>query len=288
MASRNSLWAELSVFVFLFLVLGIGWLELGPGKILLSEWLLSSNHAANWASNWYQDKVDGFAKLLSPLITIASGSYAIYKGLRFADGQLHLRLQEFLKREEKRLRSARSQLRARIERPGPVRAFEEPTFLVEPMQRAVGELGWARYFWSARLPFAEKNLETSILEIEKQLELWKGHDDYYKRQLSAAHLLKGAISAANASNSRKSGQNDRPHNITALTHFVEALKIDPMDIEALEYAALTRIQLKDFNAAKFDVDRIIDVTEGHPKSLESWPRLSGQFFRFDKWSVCRG
>jgi tetratricopeptide (TPR) repeat protein len=267
MEERPSLRAELSIFFLMFLGLGIGWFEYGPGKAITIGWLSSSNDAANTVAAWYQNRIDGFAKLLSPLITIASGSYALYKGFYFAETRLHFRLQDYLNREEARLRAARSQLRARIERPGPTRPFETPVFLEEPMQRAVGELGWARIFWSARLPFAELNLESSIQQIERQLQLWRGHEAHYKRQLSSAHLLKGAISAARASKLRMEGRDDRDENLIALSHFLEALKLDRNDIEALEYAGHTRVQLHDYDGALEDLDQILDLTKKQPKSL---------------------
>ena len=57
---------------------------------------------------------------------VASGAYAIYQKWHFAGRNLHLRLQEFLQREEKRLRSADQELDKSAQRPGPARPFQSP------------------------------------------------------------------------------------------------------------------------------------------------------------------
>ena len=96
-------------------------------------------------SDWYQKTVDGPSKLIAPAITIASGSYAIFKGYKYAEFP-HCTIAWAITstREERRLADARKQLRLIIERPNVDRRFREPIFLVPPLRRVVRELGWGK------------------------------------------------------------------------------------------------------------------------------------------------
>jgi hypothetical protein len=66
--------------------------------------------------------------------------YAIYQKWHFAGRNLHLRLQEFLQREERRLRLADQELDESADRPGPPRAFQSPIFAYAKLGAALQKM----------------------------------------------------------------------------------------------------------------------------------------------------
>src|SRR5690554_6235097 len=84
-----------------FVVLFLMWIVLGPGGQWVVLQFTTAQGNLRVVGDWYQTNFDGLAKLIAPLITIVTGSYAIYKGYRHAESRLHLRLSDFLSREEK-------------------------------------------------------------------------------------------------------------------------------------------------------------------------------------------
>ena len=74
----------------------VTWVVLGQGDQWVAALIAQANGAIQRAAGWYQKTVDGPSKLIAPAITIASGSYAIYKGYMYADARLHYRLGDYL------------------------------------------------------------------------------------------------------------------------------------------------------------------------------------------------
>ncbi len=237
------------------------------GKSIGEHWVALAADSVQRASVWYHGTLDGFAKLLAPLLTLLTGCYAIYKWHAFSERKLQYRLNDFLKREDERLTSARPQLRKIVERPGYASPFKCPVFLSVPLERAVRELGWGSYFMSPQLGFAEAQLDASIVQLEKQLELWKKRQQYFKDQLSSAHLLKGAMLAAQAAKAEQSGKNDRAQINEALRHFDAVLGLNEKDIDALEYASHMRLKLGQYPEAMRELDSLIEATANQEKSL---------------------
>ncbi len=167
----------------------------------------------------YQQTVDGPSKLIAPAITILSGSYAIYKGYMYAESRLHYRLGDYIAREEKRLTDARRQLRLIIERPNVERRFREPIFLEGPLKRAVHELGWGSYFLGPQLGYVRYQLETSITRLQHQVKLAETNHGHMVRQLTTAHVLRGAMDVADAATAPCSGNGRQIVNQQRLASF---------------------------------------------------------------------
>lgn len=267
MEDDQASFVELIVFPALIALLAIGWLAIGPGWQLLME---SSVAAKTWLDTfaiWYQQKLEGSAKLVAPVITIASGSYAIVKSYKFAESRLQYRLQDFLDREEKRLKGAREQLRLSIERPGRERPFRSPIFLAPSLKRVVSELGWGSYFLPPQLAYADFQIGSSIDQLQKQVKLSSDRQSHLNLQLATAHLLKGAMLAAEATRLERANKESRGTLTASLNQFNEALAVYPNDVEALEYASHMHVRLGDDDEAEKLLDRLLALTSGQTKSL---------------------
>ena len=179
----------------------------------------------------------------NPIVTIASGSYAIVKAYKYAESRLQYRLQDFLDREESRLKGAREQLRLAIERPGTQRPFRSPIFLAPALRRTVREFGWGSYFLPPQLPYADFQVSASVDQVQKQIKLSGDRHTHLNKQLAAAHLLKGAMLAAEATKLEQSGKESRAPLTAALNQFTAALAVYPKDVEALEYASHMHVRL---------------------------------------------
>jgi hypothetical protein len=264
---ETSVRGALVLFFGICAAIFVAWIVLGPGDQWAIAVIAQLRSAVDLVATWYQQVVEGPSKLIAPAITIASGSYAIYKGYVYAESRLHYRLGDYLAREEQRLADARRQLRLIIERPSVDRRFREPVFLVDPLKRAVRELGWGSYFFGPQLGYVSFQLDTSITELNHRVKLAEVNQRHLKRQLATAHLLKGAMHVAGASNDALKNGSGRPHITSALGHFESALAVDGHDCEALEYAAHAHIFLKQDGQAKKRLETVLELTSGEAKSL---------------------
>jgi tetratricopeptide (TPR) repeat protein len=255
----------LVLFLVVCAAIFAAWVVLGPGHVLVVSVFQAIQQALQSLAVWYQSAVEGPTKLIAPAITIASGSYAIYKGYKYAGSRLHYRLHDFIAREEERLKDAREQLRLIIERPNVERRFREPIFLEKPLKNAVRELGWGSYFLGPQLGYVRFQLDNSITHLERQVKASKERHKHLEHQLATAHLLRGAMYVADAS--AHSPGDGRPHIASALGHFESALVVDPADREALEYAAHMYVIMKQDNDAEDHLERLFQVTAKEAKSL---------------------
>lgn len=267
MDDDQSSYFQILIFPILIAALAAAWFVVGPGSHSVVAIGSTIGERLSAFADWYQLKLEGSAKLIAPVITIASGSYAIVKAYKFAESRLQYRLQDFLDREEKRLKDAREQLRLIVERPAAGRPFRTPMFLVPAMKRVVRELGWGSYFLPPQLPYVDFQIGQSIDQLEKQVKLSSERQDHLVSQLATAHLLKGALLAADASKNHHSGQPDRAGLSAALNHFREALKADANDVEALEYASQMHVLLGDDLAAEAQLNHLLSLVPPHGKSL---------------------
>jgi len=265
--SESSALGALVLFAIICSVIFVAWVVLGPGDEWAAAIVIQAQSALQVATDWYQKTVDGPSKLIAPAITIASGSYAIYKGYKYADARLHYRLGDYLAREERRLADARKQLRLIIERPNVERRFREPIFLAPPLKRAVRDLGWGSYFLGPQLGYVSFQLDSSITQLDRQVKLSRVNHQHLERQLATAHLLKGAMHVAEASTAGDAAQVDRVALSSALNHFQSALTVEPNDHEALEYASHMHVSLQQYQEAEVLLDRLVRITSNDTKSL---------------------
>ncbi|MFA5956151.1 tetratricopeptide repeat protein [Hyphomicrobium sp.] len=268
MHEQRSLFRELGIFLLLYLVLGAVWLNWGPGVEVISSLERSLNASLGSLASWYQTKLEQSTKLVAPLVTIISGTFAIVTALSLAESRLLNRLRDFLEREEKRLRGARDQLRRTIERPGPARPFEMPFFATGELRSAMRELGWGSYFLPPQLGYVELQLGEALTKLEKQVDLSKQHQRKVSEQLATAHLLKGAMMISRNGSVQNQNFTDRAKLIEALHHFEAAISASSKDLDALEYASYVHVQLGQFAEADKYIDRLLRLTAKDLKSLQ--------------------
>lgn len=267
MNNERSLFRELLPLFLLLICVMVAWVFPGPGAHLIHDTATSLTAATDKVADWYQHTFDGPARLIAPLITILSGSYAIYKAYSYAESNLHRKLDDYLKRDEPRLVQARGQLRRVIDRPGLVENFDIPLFLADPLKDAMRELGWGSYFLPPQIGYAETQLTSAVSQLEKQVLLSKERHQSLNRQLATAHLLRGAMLASKGSEARKAGKSDRAFCSTALHHFQSALKFDAKDCDALEYASHMHVCLGEIEEAEELLNKLLKLTGSSPKSL---------------------
>lgn len=266
MEERKPSWGALVVGLILACLFA-AWVSLGPGGAWIDS--VMSIVGTRWKAlaSWYQLKLEGSTKLLAPLITIASGTYAIVKAYKYAEARLHYRLHDFLKREEQRLAAARPKLRMVFDQPGVKREFSEPAFLNSHLRNAFREMGWGSYFLSPQKGLVEYQLERAITQLERQTNLSVQRQRHFDLQLTTAHLLKGAMWVAAASEQTGDGSDERLALTNAASHFSAALQIDEHDEEALEYLSQVYIRLGQTDEATTILDKLLNLTSKQDKSL---------------------
>ena len=189
--------AILAIFCFGVGAASLGAFGDGPRTLLANVWVL----IAGFASVYY-DFFERLGMVLAPLVAVGSGGYAIYQKWHFAGHNLHLRLAEYLSREERRLRGADRELDCHADRPGPARPFQSPIFSNTAIGSALRKMRWGtpsmRTLHWGRIRRAEQEVDEASKELENQLRLWELAKKKYQRRLIQAYLVKGAILAARA------------------------------------------------------------------------------------------
>src|SRR5271166_1764949 len=165
-------------------------------------------------SDWNTTKT---LQATAALLSIATGSYGLYKAYLYAEKRLAHRLFEFLQREEQRLADARHKLMLAHARPSIHKERIQTVFANRPLNSALHQMRWGK---NER---AERSLEDALKLINEQVDAAQQWQLAQKNQKAAAHLLLGAIYDAR-------GDHDK-----ALAQFQSALDLNSEDLEALEY-----------------------------------------------------
>jgi tetratricopeptide (TPR) repeat protein len=172
-------------------------------------------------SDWNTTKT---LQAMAALLSLATGSYGIYKAFRFAESRLANRLAEFLQREEERLADARHKLLSALSKPAVHRPHIHPVFANKFLNNALSQMRWGKK------DRAESSLVDALQLIDEQVETAQQWQAAQKRQKAAAHLLLGAL-ADSKGNYEK-----------ALAHFQSALDLNSEDLDAREYAGLQMLR----------------------------------------------
>lgn len=213
----------------------------------------------------YYELLHKIAKFLAPLATLAAGVFAIRQKILYAERNMHLRLSEYLRREDARLAESRKYLDDSLVRPGPGKGLDEPIFVkqtLHPNLRAMrwGRIRFRRLNWSLEARTVDE-VDDLIGELRSQLDLWeKQKGDFQGRKLRA-HLIKGAIEASRAGKKRARGGDDREENLRALEEFQAAYAMDPDDLQALEYVGHQRTRLSDIEGALEEFKKLCEIAE---------------------------
>ncbi len=186
--------------------------------------------------------------------TLFSGGWAVYKIWHFAEVRMPQRIAEFLAHNDQRLDAVRPMLIAAIEAPGSAKPMRAPIAFVGPLNDALRKIGFGH------ADATGDDLARAIEGLEKQRTAAALYDAQVRRQLAAAHLLRGMVLTAQA------GQQAAPHaaerDFAAVDHFSAALDIDPADADALFYRGLVWARLGRTDAAETDFQQAVELTAG--------------------------
>lgn len=202
-------------------------------------------------------------KYFANIVSIAIGSYGIWRGWRYREAILHKRFVEYLAEQDKRLDSARGDLLTAIERPSPSRNFVDPVFADVRLRSVLRERRWDfATFGRVVVRSANQDLDDSLRFIANRIETTEGMLRSFREQRATAHLIRGAVAAAEAPNAMTKEEGARRDH-DALVQFRTALQVPghEQDLEAKEYEAHQLRKLGDLDAAE----------EAYGK-LEDWAR----------------
>jgi tetratricopeptide (TPR) repeat protein len=260
--------------LFAFVLLGLlGFLiiHFGYGWDFSEIQTVTSNYWRGFSGivDWIYDRIDHVARFLAPVVTILGGGYAIAHKWNYNRSRMRVHIDEFIKRENDRLRGSRAKLAKTLERPGPERSFGSPVFRRATLQPALGRMNWdylkwGKFKWSP-MARADHNLEDELTELEDQLKAWGNVETNYNERRAQVHLLRGAIAAARAARAKLSKNDAWAETLRALKHFEAAHELNSEDPEALEYMAYMRVRLGQHELAIAAFENLANLA---PKDVE--------------------
>jgi len=210
------------------------------------RWLATS------ITDFFNTAVETLKPHLSPLITLGSLSFAIYKWVLYRDSVLFLRLKDLVAKTISTLMIGRSDLLALVCRPAPGQTTTAPLFIEDNLRSLMERRYWWRIL-SRRDPVTrvDKQLSKSLTQIDKQLEWTELRLKLFREQRATVHLIKGAIASARSERANNA-QGWWKTNNAALAHFRDALGVpgNERDLDALEYKAHQLRKLGHLEGAK--------------------------------------
>ena len=198
--------------------------------------------------------IDRLWKLLSGIVTILSGCWAIYKSWRYAEINLPQRIEEFLKNIDARLDRIRPMLLDSIESSRwPNRPFRAPVALAGPLNDALRAIGYGKVDKAVPL------LRTSAEQLKLKKKESENYTTQIDQQIASTHLLQGAALAAQASMRGQSA--GRALDKDAFAEFNEAVRFAPNDPETFFYRGRQSMRLGNNQLALGDFAQAINLTE---------------------------
>jgi hypothetical protein len=132
------------------------------------------------------------------LIAIASFSFAVWRWLRYREGVLHKRLQDYIRESDVRLEPTAAQVREAILRPGRTAALPQPAFAIE-LRGILSVNGWRSFLrFSSIETQVERRLGHILKGINHREEIAREATRSLVKQRTQVRLLAGAINAARA------------------------------------------------------------------------------------------
>lgn len=132
------------------------------------------------------------------LIAIFGFCFAVWKWLRYREGILHKRLQEFIRESDARLGPACAQIREAILRPGRTAVLPQPAFAIE-LRGILNTHGWWSFFNVSPVEKqVERKLGRVLRRIHRREQVARKASRSLEEQRAQVHLLAGAVAAARA------------------------------------------------------------------------------------------
>jgi hypothetical protein len=176
-------------------------------------------------------------EILQALAALAGVSFGVWKWWFYREKVLHKRLVEYLAEQDGRLTRTRSAVLERINRPRPGEKPTTPLFAVPALRKVLVRQRW--YSEIGRIEASvDRQLDKARARVDRRIEVAAAGLASLQAQRASAHCIKGALSAARASNVRFASK-AAELNIAALNDFRSALGVPghQKDIEAKECEA---------------------------------------------------
>lgn len=133
------------------------------------------------------------------IIGLLGGTYGILNWWYYREAVLHERLESYLKREDARLKDARTALLDTVARPGTRRQFVEPLFAVGPLRKLLKRRNLdAVWGWQTPERAAERQLSAAAHSIREKRKILEEARLAYREQTITLHMLSGSIAASMA------------------------------------------------------------------------------------------
>ena len=205
------------------------------------------------------------SKVIQIGLAIAGTSFGAVMAWRNAEERVLERLKQFLLREERRVEQARAELLARIQRPHIAKSGDVQIFSNNELRNALHRFARKPHVFGRRsLVRAERELAHVVDLAGEKIRFAEGLQHVHQRQYAAAHLILGALADA------------RSENATAWNHFEAALKINPNDVEALEYAGIQLLKLANAEKALEYFTKLLALAERSPDKMLLFRTLRNQ------------
>ncbi len=162
---------------------------------------------------------------LKVLAALGGVAFGFWKWWYAAERNMHKRLGEYLSKNNRRLLSAQDYILDALERPNLGGSATASLFAVPPLRRVLSRKGWETIGSNEPAEITvRKDLRQAVEKLDNQIQVSRGLVDNYRRQLSGAYVLQGAISSAIAREAWTLHARLQ-HEVEALTWFREALRI---------------------------------------------------------------
>lgn len=159
------------------------------------------------------------------LVGFMGVSFGVWKWLTYRETILHKRLAEYLDEQDGRLLHARNDLLQAIERPGPGRAYADPIFSDSRLRAVLRERRWDfSTFGGQIVRSVNGDIDKALEHIENRIETAEAVLKSFREQRSTAHLIKGAVAAAESKNAL-TGAAAIERDSSALIHFRTAMQV---------------------------------------------------------------
>jgi hypothetical protein len=220
--------------------------------------------------NRYAEFINLAREHFQNLLGLAGLSFGVWRWWRYREAALFRRLDEYLDREQSRLRHARAELFESVLRPSVGRMVDAPFMSMPPLERALRAWGWLPAFsFVGSYGIATDRLTDTAVHLQEQKVLREREHLQLNQTFAAAQLLRGALEGARAA--RASAPSEKRHAArNAIAHFEDALRLpgNEHDLDARELKLYQLILIGEFDTAEAVCTNLLDTIRLLPPSRE--------------------
>lgn len=202
------------------------------------------------------------------VISVLTGSYAIWKGWEAREANLYLRFEKMISKYEHRLLKARTDLIEVMTRPGPGVLIRTPLFMTWKLRAVLSRHNWHPASLWPLGQRVDRRLEQALHTCNRKVSAHIGRLSYFREQVASAKLIQGSLASARAATCTELHERQQL-DAKALDHFRAVLAIPGHqdDLGALELIShqLARIDQQS-ELAVSSYSRLIEILQQQPAS----------------------